>query len=146
MSQMEAGRELDALIVEKVMGWAWFRHTCIAGGKRYWARSLFIPDHNVEPFDGGYGIENVPAVGDETVAIMNAPNYSTDIAAAWQVVEKMRERGWHFLLMVSHESGMAIASFYLGPHDRSDLSATEEWQNAPRAICRAALKAMEART
>jgi hypothetical protein len=68
--------------------------------------------------------------------------YSTEIAAAWQIVQRMHDKGRHFLLMSTHESGLSIASFYLGPHDRADSSATEALENTPLAICRAALKAL----
>jgi hypothetical protein len=62
------------------------------------------------------------------------------IADAWMLVERMREKGRHCLILRSYESGLTVASFYLGPHDRSDLSATD--MSAPRAITLAALRAI----
>lgn len=58
------GRELDALIATKVMGW-----------------------HYVDRLASGY-------VGTDTDnnAWVPLPNYSTDIAAAWLVVERIHER------------------------------------------------------
>ena len=58
---MKPGRELDALVVEKVMGWKW-----LSGNP--WAPS-------------------------------------TDIAAAWEVLEKMRERGYTVEVFFGWESG-----------------------------------------
>ena len=70
--------------------------------------------------------------------------YSSDIDAAFLVVSKMREKGFHFLLMVSHDPGLAIASFYPGTKDRADLwSCTETHDKVALAICRAALRAVE---
>ncbi len=72
---------------------------------------------------------------------LSVPNYVGDLALAFEIVNHMDSNGWHFLLMMSHESKLAIASFYHGHEDRSDLSATEMRDFIPRAICRAALRA-----
>lgn len=125
-------REIDREIAEKVMGWKlgkpeWCHGPMMHGGSfiRFWLDK-----------DGQYAKHGATIFSEQW-------NPSTDIFAAWQVVEKMREKGRHFLFMMSHESGLSIASFYLGPHDRNDLSATEEFDKASLAICRAALKAVE---
>lgn len=64
--------------------------------------------------------------------------YSTDIAAAWEVVEKVREKGW----------GMAIVNAFsqepdgpgYGCHLRNGMKThTGYAETAPLAICRAAL-------
>jgi hypothetical protein len=67
---MPAGRELDALVAEKVMGWTDINGNAAAVGcglnhNKLWTR---------------------------------VPDYSTDIAAAWQVVEKLvaEGRSWTF--------------------------------------------------
>lgn len=65
---------------------------------------------------------------------------SRSIRDAWDVVEKLTRGGFHFLLLKSADSGLSIATFYLGPHDRNDGSRTDV--SAPIAICRAALAAM----
>lgn len=65
---MKAGRELDALVAEKVMG------------------------HRVteEPFDGGQGITGTSLFEHTEPGDYKAlPHYSTDIAAAWDVAVKM---------------------------------------------------------
>jgi Phage ABA sandwich domain len=69
--------------------------------------------------------------------------FAANIGCAWRVVERMRTLGRTCLIMMSGESGLAIATFYRGPRDRSDLSATDWYDKAPRAICIAALKARE---
>lgn len=64
---MKAGREMDALVAEKVMGWT-DRHGEFA-----------IPP-DTSPHRGA--IRYMPE---------KVPPYSTDISAAWQVVEKLWE-------------------------------------------------------
>ena len=71
------------------------------------------------------------------------PNYSTDIGAAWQVVEKLRAGkfvwikdcggfGWRVEILSSSETDIQI-----------DFSVVAD--TAPLAICLAALKVMEAK-
>lgn len=107
---MEAGRELDALIAEKVMGW---KLLAVSGSEHGFIR--------------------------EGVALRKPiPRFSTDIAAAWQVVECMRER---------HDCGLIFKVFPVG--FRFDYSAVfqardnKQWSSnastAPLAICLSAL-------
>jgi len=67
------------------------------------------------------------------------PAYSTDIAAAFQVVEAMRAGGWHFTVgSVTVGPGACVDFFRL---DRNqEFSTTAE--SSPLAICRAALLAV----
>jgi len=103
---MKPGRELDALIAEKVFGL------------------------EVE-WKEGFGSKEVFPVSRLTAI----PEYSTDIAAAWLVVEKLKGRepsiayegekyGWEVSLTINHE----IFCIY--------------GKSAPHAICLAALKAV----
>jgi hypothetical protein len=104
---MEAGRRLDAEIAEKIMGWRNF-HT-----------------HH---FDG-----MLTGTTPRDEAWTEVPFYSTDIAAAWQVVEKLQyydahyQQGHHFWRFITPEWG------------RIEYSAHT---SAPMAICLAALKAI----
>ncbi len=86
----EVGRDLDALVAEKVMGWRWYR-------ARYNpVRALFsaelaerygaiIP----KPIEGDVSDIEIAADWDREL-----PKYSTDIAAALLVIEKLAERGY----------------------------------------------------
>lgn len=74
--------------------------------------------------------------------------YSTDIAAAWLVVARMREIG--YIITVSTGEPQELAS---APDSRTCCVISEQgWRNpkrvwdqsAPLAICRAALAALEA--
>lgn len=137
--EQEAGRELDALVAEKVMGLppsAWpppcIRHhrtddaewdsgSQEAGGWCYTCNTM-ISSVDREP-----------------------PAYSTDISAAWEVVEKLKERhGVKVMGGPDDEGGCEIwccdiTAYGYRPfqdHSWSDAAAT-----APLAICRAALQA-----
>lgn len=117
---MKPGRELDALVAEKVMGWRVVR----------------------EPQDDGYGGPPLPkpflwAIGDGTPAVFREGQEpqpwspSRDIAAAWEVVEKVS--GSYFIL--DFDSGYWSAEF--SPSGMGMRGTT-----APHAICLAALKAV----
>lgn len=76
---MKPGRELDALVATKVMGW-----DCDV-------RWMEITDYNPKTRIGhaidAAGVEK-GGVCDERSTVRPVPHYSTDIAAAWQVVDK----------------------------------------------------------
>ena len=104
IDEMPAGRELDALVAEKVMGW----------------------DHYPSKH------EIVPA-------------YSTDIAAAWEVVEKMRSDDW-WAQIAQDNTDIWDAKLWRGEPDRW-FPTMETYGNAPTAplaICRATLKTVNA--
>lgn len=86
------------------------------------------------------------------------PHFSTDIAAAWEVVEELRTQGWYFRLecvkpgdpftnfVVFKDDEQCRASFFQGyaedwgpkPRNLRDAAA----RTTPLAICLAALKAV----
>lgn len=96
LADVEAGRELDALIDERCFG----IRRAIAG------------------FHG-------------------APFYSTDIAAAWQVVERLLATFPPFVLWCNAKYTIA----QIWDADDNEI-ANERGETAPLAICRAALKAV----
>lgn len=103
---MEAGRELDALVAEQVMG----------------LRYVQGPHPTI-------------------------PRYSTDIAAAWHVVDKM---GWSYCYFeLGHQPFDAFSDGEGGDYPVSSYwycSAEQEYRaegaSPPHAICLAALKAV----
>jgi hypothetical protein len=109
---MKPGRELDALVAEKVMGYRRHHDDC----NTYW----------------------VDSDGEEPT---HSHDYSTDIAAAWEVVEKLAEKR----IQIS-------AAPLWGSEGRMIWEATwkkvnDTWNpvhanSAPHAICLAALKAV----
>ncbi len=123
---MEPGRELDALIAEKVMGIEpWPIQNPCWGVKAFKAK--FVP----------YGQEAKPC---------EAPSYSTDIAAAWKVVEKLQEYnpfweedGW-LSFQLSPAVGVNSKEWYA---NFGDSTTGAYGKTAPHAICLAALEAVQ---
>jgi len=73
---MKPGRELDALVAEKVMGWK--------------AVQVFdLKDTDGTNIANGITPYNIG---------QRVPHYSTDIASAWEVVEEMQNNEWDFTL------------------------------------------------
>lgn len=134
---MNAGRELDALIAERVMGWKIWKYLGPMG-----------PTQRLAPPKLTFSLK--PGAINE---IPEIPSYSTDIAAAWLVVEKIRS------LPRLADTGTKN-DFNLNQMDRlcgglwvvkSDsidkyghlISSHTESPSAPHAICLAALKAVD---
>lgn len=111
---MNAGRELDALVAEKVMGWKLL---------------------------GVNGIDGCFAIVDGNSTSFALPKYSTDIAAAKEVADKVG------LVFKQYENGWAAGE--AGHMAKAD-GAIPQWiemhpilrcaKTAPHAICLAALK------
>lgn len=116
---MEVGRELDRLVAEKVMGWVWKEQIGALPGcaKSKW---LFNPDDR---------IQDIPA-------------YSTDIAAAWQVVESLWRRNLDVGVSVLREWRTTCECIVSEPSPRADsyILASADAATAPHAICLAALE------
>lgn len=107
---MPAGAAMDALVAEWVMGWE----------RKPWT----------DPYDGlSYSHEFYSKERQRWLAD-NPKAYSSDIAAAWLVMEKAHGQDW--LVQVDNDEGEWHC--YIG--GRSAIAET-----APLAICRAALRA-----
>ena len=124
MSEMQAGRELDALVAEKAMGTAGLRPISVLDG-RGWRQDIGTLGPSRELGDGRMGRE-----------AKSIPAYSTDIAATWEVVERMRERG--LLLSLSDNRTHWRAAFD-DPHADEPEGDDHEASTAALAICLAAL-------
>ena len=154
---MTAGRDLDALVAEKVMGWVRTPSEERARAARLGGRLMVFRDEWLavglctEPADRERAEAGVAAVyraaGLEPPRIVwmlprwadAVPAYSTEIAAAWQVVEKMMERGWYLFLDTAGFDGEEWRAQFRDPESRF---ARGEAATAPLAICRAALAAL----
>ncbi|MDP9315132.1 MAG: hypothetical protein M3R24_30430, partial [Chloroflexota bacterium] len=105
----EAGRDLDALVAAKVMG--------------------FDADRIIS--GGGYRVGNhTPSV----ISWAHIPQYSTDIAAAWEVVEKLIHLD-PLVAIWGYEDGS------IGWYCDFEGSKAHA-RTAPHAVCLAALKAI----
>jgi hypothetical protein len=109
---MNPGRELDALVAEKVMGW---------GHSRYFKTEDSSAVAALKRLDGW----NIWKDGKWAFL----PHFSTDIAAAWEVAEKV---------------GCVIGRGSFGWIVKDDWTDADgiETDSAPHAICLFALKVM----
>jgi hypothetical protein len=111
VKDLQAGPELDALVATQVVGWSGVT-------VHAWATT------GIPPGEGGLrGVE--------------IPRYSTDLAAAWEVVEFLRKEGFDFDCFCSStklQEGWSEAVFT----DQID-SVQAKAETLPLAICRAAL-------
>lgn len=133
---ISAGRELDALIAEHVMGWiysdAWkqlvpFGHADPPLWSE-WEWDIDKAEFTKHPVNMMSGVSYR---GDKPYI----PEYSTDIAKAWEVVEKM---GSYKIETMHHANGTKHrVSFWNGM-----MGFPVEAETAPLAICRSALLAM----
>lgn len=125
---LKAGRELDAQIAVEVMGWL-----------ITWPVSGVTKD--APPSDPeqciwrGWPNETSRLRGESP----EVPRYSTDIAAAWQVVTMLNSKG--YVLGLEAEASYAYAVFKAHPAYPSSQTRAE---TVPLAICLAALKVIEA--
>lgn len=134
---MKTGRELDALVAERVMGW-----------KRAGADSYIRPAHRASLDFPGETINDWDAKGphdwlvapnafhrDQYVAFcgcestVEIPAYSTDIAVAWDVVVAMRAKGW--VVSINNE----CARDCVGVVFERDPSREDDEDERPPVIC-----------
>lgn len=90
MSELKPGREFDALIAEKVMG---YRRKIKTYGESEFYRAGVVHEQWYGPDDDFIACERDLTDGEtgEIVAVHRGfPAYSTDIAAAWPIAEKFR--------------------------------------------------------
>lgn len=136
IENMPAGEELDKLICEKLDGWRWVKNSKNANG---WAcNGLCGENCSKEEEFKKWNQDNKKFNG---WVSPSTPHFSTDIAAAWEVVEKVRELGFD-AIVVMHQDRIPYCQF-VKPIDEDNI---EEYlgtaETAPLAICRAALKAV----
>ncbi len=117
---MKPGRELDALIAEKVMGLIVFRDETGIG---YPADTCSHPDSR----DGKL-----------------VPEYSTRIDHTWEVVEKIGDLGWSIGISIDSKHPHTKVLCQMKPRDQNYTEVIVDAATAPHAICLAALKAIGA--
>ena len=144
-AELSPGRELDALVAEKVMGrcrWCW-------DNREKW---LKIPSE--EGFEGsshqvGDEDEIDPLTGERVwyclkhnklAWTLNIPPFSTDIAASWEVMEKMRAQLPGKEIMLYYLDAWGVGSLCQAPSTIEIGEPLGEAETAPHAICLAALK------
>jgi len=124
IDDMPAGREMDALIAEKIFGKVKCQAKCHNPGVRAWLDGRYC-----------YALPGSPQDGAELLL------YSHDISAAWEVVEKMgmiMDLFYRPDVIPKWAGNKWYCKFEC--HDRQGYSSAE---TLPLAICRAALKTIE---
>ena len=121
---LKPGRESDALIAEKVMGWKIRREIVLTYGSNPLAtfRTLYT-------VTDGRGIDWSPTYDLDGVDL---PRYSTDIGAAWEVVEKVD-------IVEISKSYRAGGEWYWSVFVNGNCTYAK---SVPEAICKAALLAV----
>lgn len=139
--RIAAGGALDALVAEKVMGWTYWKTK-----RGNWAHSSPDGKVNEEP---AYGLPKFdPQTGEKIKREWwdgaDIPPYSTDIAAAWEVLERICAGGREVRINCVTGGGcvenMTDDGYPLSGWDRT--LCVEEHGPIPHAICLAALKAV----
>lgn len=143
---MVAGRELDALVAEKVMGWervldgeetarVFGQIAKVEGGVR--GVALRVPK---ELLDGQTNpIVWIDSRNETGTARKVLPHYSTDIAAAWLVWDRITEKDYDLAL----QRDWNLPREWVVTKSDSDCRAIFAYgSTAPLAICRAALQAV----
>lgn len=120
---MTAGRELDALVAEKVMG---LEKELRIKGTTHVATCYT---------DNPYFLSGIDK--DDVMRYCQPLPYSTSIEAAWLVVEKLKSIGHVIHVSVFPDKVQAVYVHDTGENDYGEADT------APHAICLAALKAME---
>lgn len=122
ISKLEAGEQLDAMVAGCVMGWS----PTAENGNGYWM------------------------IGNNELKHFNECRFSTDISAAWQVVEKMKSLGYSFgtwdctsLSSVPHPGAAFAMSVYAPTMQDARGGLISCGRTIPLCICRAALMAIE---
>ena len=119
---MPAGREMDTLIAQKVMGWS-------ADPEGYWLNKKENYD------DTGWGLIDQDKTTHHPSSRRFCP--STDIAAAWMVVEK-----FYSMSLNKYSGGDEWRVYLVTERDGANVDAHAEADTAPLAICRTALLAV----
>lgn len=115
---LKAGVEIDTLIAERVMGWMY------------------------KDFKTPYVVMGQP----ETMSTDYVPPFSTDITAAWMIVDRLHEMGWSVFVACYCDNEHVSSPFEARCWKRNDPQFPETISigadTAPLAICTAALKAV----
>jgi hypothetical protein len=120
---LSAGRELDALVAEKVMGWLSVRKQSIANA---------MGQHVMDDFVGlSTSTSTIPQL---------VPRYSTMIQEAWKVADELRGRS-QFVAVISGLGPQGVQP-WICKINRDGGFIEERADTAALAICLAALKSI----
>lgn len=124
-----AGRDLDVLVAERVMGFVWQECRCLCGHEMKTLARHKIKSPTI--WHNGFDMIGVKHPRD----LWGVPFYSTNISAAWEVAQVI---GSFFIDNTAPSLGIDVEFFRAG--HKTIYKATAD--TAPLAICRAALLAV----
>lgn len=143
-----AGRATDALVAEKVFGWK----RGVEHRRPLHRESRDFPGQEINDWDdkGPHPYAEDPEGNQAfyacwcrfTTGTGTLPDYSTEFAAAWEVVEKLNAEGWTVVLS-SPAQGKGEHEVQVVPNVQFGF-VSERAETMPLAVCRVALRAMEA--
>ena len=136
-------RALDALVAERIMGWRLIRHTVGDHHGSHTRHDWFLsdtPDEGEKGYWRGFTVETYPRP--------KAPGEwspSSDISAAFAVVEAMRAMGWEFTLLRAAPRVHRWVCVFSRTHPTMggpNQTTGDDAHSASLAICLAALRAL----
>jgi hypothetical protein len=136
MNELDAGRELDARIAETVLGWRWFMHRPGLEGSSIPGQRFLYPPDTAAVREGVF----VLAPPDAPLADSLTSYYSTDLAAAWEIVEHMRARDYRFAC--EDRLGTDGPWWVEFATEEYELGGQAHERTFPLAVCWAALAAI----
>ena len=158
IDEMQAGRDLDSLVAENVMGWTRkrkYQKTFPNGYNHY----LYAPGEDISPRgscfvymsnNGRLILANDGSEGSCNSPIPPCvPQYSTNIAAAWEVLSRFNGTSFHLSFHQRYEGPEPWSvQLWVVFAERKDEAMAKKLEargkTAPHAICLAALKAVDA--
>ena len=147
-AEMTAGRKLDALVAEEVLGYRVERVTPEWAGRE--VTLFFAPGHTLVTYSCDFRSDNAMMYrngeDDRDGIAPPLPVFSEDIAAAWEVVEHLKDRNWAIRLSNKTVNWCWWAYVYDYSSADARAEATVQAETAPLAICLAALAAVRAPT
>lgn len=124
---IKAGREMDARIAAEVMGYVWDESRCRICGWPLVAQG-----------ESGCWSSNCSLRPPPEVRADEPAGYSTSIAAAWTVVDRLVSEGWGLMVHDNKPNDGYLVEF-----DTPERWAYADASTIAEAICRAALQTVE---
>ncbi|TGE35902.1 hypothetical protein E4K67_22560 [Desulfosporosinus fructosivorans] len=146
---MVPGRELDALVAEKVFGWTGRKTVYRWDDRKKHERPLIIftdgDRKNADNYTPYVDNNGTKINYSEPHKVFIPPCYSTDISVAWDVVEKMcKGRSYEISSSFQDEYDVGDVGWLITWGNMGSPGQEEIWApTIPEAICKAALLAKE---
>lgn len=136
-TEIAAGPDLDAEIARRVFGFWLARHPDgLMDGDEYW-----WTEHPTTDGSWCYASVALPRLMGPNVRYRDGlPKFSTDIAAAWAVVERCTEIGGK--VAYRDVNGLPVATWFMAHFENAHIWSCSS-PEAAEAICRAALAALD---